>query len=71
MEYISVRETAEKWGLTTRMVIYHCTHDRIKDVKRISGVWLIPKDAAKPEDRRKGNGRKAKSKNAKEGEICR
>lgn len=55
MEYISVRETAEKWGLTTRMVIYHCTYDRIKDAKKISGVWLIPKDAAKPEDGRKRN----------------
>ncbi len=68
MEYISVRETAEKWGLTTRMVIYHCIHDRIKDAKKISGVWLIPRDAPRPEDGRRRNGRKPATKD-KEREL--
>ena len=26
MEYISVKEAAEAWGLTARMVLYHCTN---------------------------------------------
>lgn len=25
MEYISVKEAADKWGVIARMVIYHCT----------------------------------------------
>lgn len=58
MEWISVKEVADKWGLTPRMVVYHCVNDRIKDAKKIAGVWLIPKDTQRPEDRRKGNGRK-------------
>lgn len=58
MEYISVKEAAELWGLTTRMVLYHCTNGRIEGARKISNVWLIPKDAIRPEDGRKRNGRK-------------
>ena len=57
MEYISVKEAAKNWGLTSRMVIYHCVNGRIKGSAKVTGVWLIPKDAVRPEDRRKGNGR--------------
>lgn len=63
MEWISVKEAADKWGLTPRMVVYHCVSGRIKDVQKIAGVWLLPRDAARPEDRRKGNGRKSASQN--------
>ena len=64
MEYISVKEAAQKWGLTPRMVIYHCANGRIKGSDKVAGVWLVPKDAQRPEDRRKGNGCKPASKNA-------
>lgn len=57
MEYISVKEAAKNWGLTSRMVIYHCVNGRIKGSAKVAGVWLVPKDAVRPEDRRKGNGR--------------
>ncbi len=59
MEYISVREAAHKWGLTARMINYYCTDGRIEGAQMVANVWLIPKDAVKPEDRRKGNGRKS------------
>lgn len=58
MEYISVKEAAEAWGLTARMVLYHCTNGRIEGARKISNVWLIPKDVGRPEDGRKRNGRK-------------
>ncbi|WP_333646394.1 DNA-binding protein [Lacrimispora sp.] len=61
MEYISVKEAAEQWGLTPRMVIYHCVNGRIKGSDKVAGVWLVPRDATRPEDRRKENGRKPKS----------
>ncbi len=55
-------------GTYPRMVIYHCVNGRIEGAQKIAGVWLVPKDATRPEDRRKGNGRKPASKNAvKEG----
>ncbi|MBN7772262.1 DNA-binding protein [Clostridium aminobutyricum] len=53
MEYISTKEAAEKWSLTPRMVVYHCVNGRIKGAQKIANVWIIPKDAARPEDRRK------------------
>lgn len=46
LEYISVKEAADTWGLTARMVLYHCTNGRIEGARKISNVWLIPKDAA-------------------------
>ena len=58
MEYISVKEAAENWGLTPRMVIYHCTNGRIEGAQKIANVWVVPRDAARPKDRRKGNGSK-------------
>lgn len=62
MEYISVKEAAEQWGLTPRMVVYHCVNGRIEGTQKIAGVWLIPRDAVRPEDRRKGDGRKPRVK---------
>lgn len=61
MEYISVKEAAEQWGLTPRMVVYHCAGGRIEGAQKIAGVWLVPRNATRPEDRRRGNGRKPKS----------
>nr|WP_313133563.1 DNA-binding protein [Anaerocolumna sp.] len=61
MEYFSVKEAAKNWGLTARMVNYYCTSGRIPGVQRIGNIWAIPKEASKPEDGRKGNGRKPKT----------
>ena len=58
MEYVSVKEAAEQWGLTPRMVAHHCAGGRIAGAQKIAGVWLIPRDAARPEDGRRRNGRK-------------
>lgn len=35
MDYISVREAAEKWGITSRMVNYHCAAGRIEGAQKI------------------------------------
>lgn len=61
MEYISVKEAAEQWGLTPRMVVNHCAGGRIEGAQKIAGVWLVPRNATRPEDMRRGNGRKPKS----------
>lgn len=57
MEYISVRETADKWGVSARRVQYLCSHDMIPGAVRFGKVWAIPKQAEKPRDGRyKNNG---------------
>lgn len=58
MNYISVMEAAEKWGLSSRMVNYYCANGRIDGAVKISSVWVIPKDATQPPDRRKKNNKK-------------
>jgi len=52
MEYITVREAAEKWGVSVRRIQYLCNHDMIPDAVRFGNVWSIPKDADKPRDGR-------------------
>lgn len=52
MDYMTVREAAEKWNITERWVQKLCEEDRIKGTMRFSRVWMIPKDAAKPTDGR-------------------
>lgn len=56
MDYISVRQAAEKWNLSERMVQQFCRDGRIQDAKKFSGAWAIPADAEKPMDPRKKPG---------------
>lgn len=53
MDYISIAEAAEKWGITRRRVQVLCNQGRIPGLERLGKVWAIPKDAAKPVDGRK------------------
>lgn len=57
MEYLSVKQTAEKWGITTRRLQILCSQDRIKGAIRIGNYWAIPSDAEKPKDARVKSGR--------------
>lgn len=52
MDYMTLREASEKWGISTRQINYYCTEDRIPGTVKMAGVWLIPKDAEKPADGR-------------------
>ena len=49
MDYLSVLEMAEKWGLSERSVRNYCAHGRIADAKLIGKTWYIPASAKKPE----------------------
>ena len=53
MEYISCAEAAAKWDISERRVQKLCEDNRIPGAVKFSRVWLIPKDAEKPVDRRK------------------
>lgn len=64
MDYMTVREAAEKWSITERWVQKLCEENKVDGAVRFSRVWMIPKDAKKPIDgrlkierkRRKNNG---------------
>ena len=52
MGYITVRQAAEKWGITMRRVQGLLKEERIPGAIKPGHDWLIPKDAEKPRDRR-------------------
>ena len=52
MKYLTVRETAEKWNLSVRMVQQFCTQGRIPGAQKFGRSWAIPADAGKPQDPR-------------------
>lgn len=65
MEYLSVRQTAEKWGLSKRRVQIFCSEERIPGAIRIDSTWAIPADAQKPRDKRIKSGKYVKVKKEK------
>jgi len=52
LNYMTVKEAGEKWGIGSRMVTLYCADGRIKGAEKIGIMWLIPKNAEKPEDGR-------------------
>lgn len=51
--YISVKDAAQKWGLSDRRVQVLCSQKRIEGAFRLGNAWAIPADARKPDDQRK------------------
>ena len=51
-DYMTVKEAAEKWGITTRRIQLLCVQGRINGATKYASVWAIPKDADKPKDER-------------------
>ncbi|MDR1422890.1 MAG: helix-turn-helix domain-containing protein [Coriobacteriales bacterium] len=57
LEYMSVREAAEKWSVSERRVHKLCKDGRINGIIRFGRSWGIPDGAEKPDDARKANGK--------------
>ena len=57
MDYMTLKEAAEKWGVTPRRVNYYCAGGRIPGAVKMAGVWLLPKTAEKPLDGRTKQGK--------------
>ena len=53
MKYLSVAEIAKKWGISERRVQILCSQGRIEGVSKLGYMWLIPKQAEKPIDKRR------------------
>jgi hypothetical protein len=61
MDYITIKEASEKWGVSTRAILYHVVAGRIPGAVKKADLWLIPTSTEKPEDRRKYNRRQLKN----------
>ena len=57
MDYMTLKEAGEKWGVTPRWINYYCSAGRIPGAVKMATMWLIPKDAEKPIDGRTKQGK--------------
>lgn len=57
MKYLSVSQTAERWGISTRRIQILCTQKRLKGAVKIGSSWAIPENEEKPVDARIKSGR--------------
>ena len=53
MDWISVKEVADKWGVTPRRVQKLLSEGRIAGAEQLGGQWLIPANCKKPGDPRR------------------
>ncbi len=61
MEYISIRQAAEKWNITLRRVQEMCKSGRIEGAAHFGRAWMIPADTQKPVDGRTKTAKEQKS----------
>ena len=57
IEYLSIKQTSEKWGITVRRIQVLCTEGRIPSATKVGSYWVIPVDAEKPKDQRVKSGK--------------
>ena len=53
MEYLSVKETAQKWNISVRRIQALCKQGRIEGATKVGNAYIIPNNSDKPEDKRK------------------
>ena len=60
MDFMTIKQASEKWGICTRRVQTLCTEGRIDGAERLGHQWVITINAEKPRDARiktkSGNG---------------
>ena len=61
MEYLSIKQTAEKWNISVRWINDLCNEGRIPGAMKIGSYWAIPADVEKPKDARIKSGRYIKN----------
>lgn len=62
MEYLSIKQTSEKWGISIRRIQVLCSEGRIHGAMKIGSYWAIPAEADKPDDQRIKSGKYIKEK---------
>lgn len=53
LQYITAREAAKKWNISQRRVSILCSEKRIPNVAMLGNMWIIPRNAEKPDDARR------------------
>lgn len=61
MDFMTVNQASELWGICNRRIVTLCNDGRIEGAMKFGKSWAIPKDAAKPVDQRIKSGKYVKS----------
>lgn len=62
MGYLSITQTAKKWGVSGRRVQLLCVQGRIPGAIKIGSYWAVPEETEKPKDARIKSGKYIKLK---------
>lgn len=62
MDYMTIKEAAEKWGISVRRVQTICNEGMISGVMKFGHAWAIPREAEKTIDKRVKSGKYVKKK---------
>ncbi|PRR84503.1 DNA-binding protein [Clostridium vincentii] len=57
MNYITIKDAAEKWNLSIRRAQTLCEEGRVLGVTKFGNAWAIPADAERPKDGRVKSGK--------------
>lgn len=55
--YMTIKQAAEVWGITTRRIQVLCAEGRIEGATKFGRDWAIPVEAEKPMDGRVTTGK--------------
>lgn len=68
MEYMTIQEAAERWGISARRIQVLCSSGRLPGAAKFGRQWAILADTEKPSDARIKSGRFIKKHNNTQGE---
>ena len=57
MDYMTISDAADKWGISNRRIQTLCSNGRIAGAVKLECCWLLPKNAEKPSDARIKSGK--------------
>lgn len=60
MEYMTIQEAAERWGITERRIQVLCSSGRLDGATKFGRQWAIPTETEKPDDARIKSGKYVK-----------
>lgn len=54
MDFMTIKEAAKQWEISSRRVQVLCSEGRIEGAFKHGNAWFIPKEATKPEQKKRG-----------------
>lgn len=54
MDYMTTIEASKLWGISSRRITKLCNEGRVAGAVIMGHTWLLPKDAKKPTEQKRG-----------------